>query len=284
MLLETLPASLTELAILEEVEDGFSLLYRTRYAEQVFRPSLGLSMARASRQLQHFSTSFAIDAKYFLQPFWPEASNVSTDISDEWSWSRLETLALTSKLLASPKQSVEDVNYLLEATSLAVRRMPKLLTMEIWCGNGMEHACLFRYSYDSDSRTASLTWKGTWTVDITERTARSWRETVRQRTGVGAEIQVERLAFRAPLMTEAVALYLDLGDRAATTRVSRFLSMLLLFVDADPNSRHHQSRICGYNHRLKGHERRHREEKKLCGSECQPKVVRYYQADSYQPQ
>lgn len=251
MLLESLPESLTELAILEEVDDGFSLLYRTRYSE-LFRPSLGLSMARASRQLQHFSTSFAIDARYFLQPFWPEASNVSTDISDEWSWSKLETLALTTRLLASPKQSAEDVNCLLEAASLAVRRMPKLLTMEIWCGDGMKHACFFRYSYHSDSRTASLTWKGTWTVDITERTASSWRETVRQRTAVGAEIRIEPLVFRTPLMTEAVALYLDLRNRAATTRVSRLLSKLLLFVDADQNSRHYHSRIGGHNHKLNG--------------------------------
>lgn len=244
-MLESLPTSLTELAICEEALDGFSPFWRLRISKQHPRPSLGLSLARASRQLQHFCASFAIDARYFFAPFWPGASSASTDISEEWSWSNLETLALTSKLLSAPTQSEEDVNCLLEAASLAVRRMPKLLTMELWSGNGKEHGCLFRYSYDSSSRTASLTWKGTWTIDITERTARSWGATVRQRTGFEAEIQVDPLELHAPHMTEAVACHLDLRDRVATARVSRLSYMLPLFVDTDPMSRHCRSRICG---------------------------------------
>ena len=224
-LLESLPVSLTEFTIFEEVMDGFSFGHLTLDVEQQPRVSLGLSLARMSQRLQHFSASFAIDARHFFQPFSREASTTSVEVADDWVWAKLETLALTSKLLTSPRQSEEDINHLLEAASLAVRRMPRLHTMEIWNGNGDEHACLFRYSYDPDSRTASLTWKGTWTIGITRRTARSWRRTVRQRTGVAAEIQIEEIYIPRPFMTEAVARLLYLRDRVATKRVSRFLPL-----------------------------------------------------------
>lgn len=200
---------------------------------RVIAASLGHRLARASRQLQHLSASFAIDAKDFFQPFWLQFLPTSTEPTQDWMWSSLETLALTSLLLSHPRQSHAEINYLLEAASLAVRRMPRLLTLELWNGNGNEHGCIFRYSYDSKSRTASLTWKGTWTINITKRTADSWRDTVRQRTGVGAEIQVEGMDFRTPLLTESVAVFLNLRDRVATNRVSRLSSpfFLMLFVE-----------------------------------------------------
>lgn len=239
--------SLTECTISEEAIDGFS---RTNWVSGVDRrPSVFLAqdLARLSRRLQHFAASFAIDAQDFFKLFFQDTSVTKAEVAgnwswssieaadewssswsslettEDWSWSSLETLALTSILLTSPRQSEDDINHLLEAASLAVRKMPRLHTMEIWNGNGNEHACFFRYSYDPDSRRASLTWKGTWAIDITESTADSWAETVRQRTAFEAEIQIEKLEVQRPFMTEAVARFLKLRDRVATLRVSRFL-------------------------------------------------------------
>ncbi|KAJ0115706.1 hypothetical protein J7T55_010529 [Diaporthe amygdali] len=215
-----LPASLTELSIFEKPIDGFSplsIIQGPGYAPRDNISSLGLSLAKASRQLEHLSASFAIDARHFLRPFWPQESTDNAEIDAFWTWNKLETLALTSQLLAFPKRSSEEeINCLLEAASVAVRRMPKLLTLELWCGNGNEHGCLFRYTHDPISRSASLTWQGTWTVDITWRVARSWSETVYQKTGSGAEIQFEKMAFAAPRITEAVSVFLLLRDRVGT--------------------------------------------------------------------
>lgn len=216
--------------VFREVVDGFHPFHlrwnlspgpRRLVADVTVVTSRGHRLARASRQLQHLSASFSVDAKDFFQPFWPQSLPTGTEPTQDWVWNSLETLALTSLLLSHPTQPQAEINYLLEAASLAVRRMPRLLTLELWNGNGNEHGCLFRYSYDSTSRTASLTWKGTWAINITKRTADSWRETCRQRTGIQSEIQVERLNFRPPLLTESVAVFLSLRDRVATNRVSR---------------------------------------------------------------
>lgn len=223
---QSLPTSITDLALFDKGIDEFYSA-RSLFGFPVMdhgvvdKRSTGISLARASRQLQHLSASFVTDARYFFQPFWPQTSGSRAETAEDWTWSKLETLALTAHLLSRSHQSEEDINYLLEAVSLAVRRMPKLQTLEIWNGNGNEHACLFRYSYDPSSRRASLTWKGTWDVEITQRTACSWEDTVRQKTGVETAIRFEKLEFDPPLMREAVALFLDLRDRVATDKVGR---------------------------------------------------------------
>lgn len=242
-MLQSLPTSVRELSLFETALDDFSpvssLFGFALGSCRSDSPSLGLSLARTSRQLQHLSASFATDAKYFFQPFWPPASDSRAVTSEYWAWSRLETVALTSQLLRCPQQPEDEVNYLLEAASMAVRRMPKLRTLEIWSGNGIDHACLFRYSYDPNSRRASLTWKGTWEIEITQRTANCWDETVRQKTGLGTAIRFEKLELDPPFMIEAVALFLDLRDRVATDRVSRFLPQISCsFYSADSKSRH----------------------------------------------
>jgi hypothetical protein len=235
-MLQSLPASVDELRLFEDGRDGFSPAHSMLGFQvgpnslRVDSLSLGLCMARASRQLQHLSASFVVDARHFFQPFWPQPSTARTANTKGWVWSRLETMALTSQLLFSPHESEEDINYLLEATSRAVRRMPKLHTLEIWNGNGDEHACLFRYSYDPGSRRASLTWKGTWAIDITQRTKDSWSETVRQKTGLGGAIRIEKMTIHRPFMVEAAAIFLDLQMRVITERVSKFPPSSELFM------------------------------------------------------
>lgn len=177
LIFENLPTALTELVVFKEILDGFHPFHLRGNPRPGPRPpvahvtaaSFGYRLARASRQLQHLSASFAIDAKDFFQPFWPRVLPTNTKPTQDWMWSSLETLALTSLLLFHPTQPHAEINYLLEAASLAVRRMPRLLTLELWNGNGNEHGCIFRYSYESNSRTASLTWKGTWAINITIR-------------------------------------------------------------------------------------------------------------------
>ncbi|KAI7778057.1 hypothetical protein LA080_002632 [Diaporthe eres] len=224
LICENLPTAVTELVIFTEVLDSLHPLHQLWSQPAISnvlgiqRPSVGLCSAKASRQLQHLSVSFAIDAQDFFLPFWPQPLTTSTEVAQEWVWSSLETLALTSQLLRDPGQPESDINRLLEAASFAVRRMPRLHTLELWNGNGNDHACIFRYSYDPTSRRPSLFWRGTWPIRITRRTANCWRQTVLQMTGFEAEIQLETSNIRAPVMAEFVAMSLNLWDRVATNR------------------------------------------------------------------
>lgn len=180
---------------------------------------LGFCLYQASRNLRHLSVSFILDAIDFLEPFYPFTWEVTgTEVAETWTWANLETLALTSVYLLSPRNPHDKINCLLRAASLAARRMPRLRTMELWGGNGDEHGCVFQYSCDQDSGTVSLTWKGTWALRINELTADSWRETTRRVTGLGAEIRFEAWEVRRPLMMLDVAQFLDLRDRVATER------------------------------------------------------------------
>ncbi|POS72443.1 hypothetical protein DHEL01_v209158 [Diaporthe helianthi] len=181
--------------------------------------SLGLDLARVSRQLKHLTASFVVDAKHFFQPFWPEPSTARPSSTAKWVWDQLETLALTSELLRRPLENEKEVNHLLEAISLAVRRMPRLLTLEIWNGDDHQDAFVFCYSYSTVSRRASLTIQGTRQIYMTQDTERSWGETIRQKTGLKSEIQFEKLDISPPFMAEAVCWFLELRGRVATDKV-----------------------------------------------------------------
>jgi hypothetical protein len=131
---QSLPTSLTEIVLLERRATWFSLLsqYSFEARQRVDGPPLGLRLARASRQLKHLSATSFVDTKNFFQPFWPQPSTVRTRNSKEWAWSRLQTLAITSWPLDGPYHPEQEVNHLLEAVSVAVRRMP---SYERWrCG------------------------------------------------------------------------------------------------------------------------------------------------------
>ncbi|KAG8166778.1 hypothetical protein KVR01_002467 [Diaporthe batatas] len=195
--------------------------------------ALGLGLAGVSRQLRHLAASFVVEASHFFQPFWPQPPNARPTNTSEWVWEKLETLALTSSLLRRPHENAKEVNQLLEATSMAVRRMPRLRTLEMWNGDDDRHACVFRYSYSPASRRASLTLLGTSEIGITEDTERSWDETVRQKTVMDwseeVRIRFERLEITPPFMAEAVSWFLEQRDRVATPKVGETPFKLLLF-------------------------------------------------------
>lgn len=183
---------------------------------------LALDLARVSRQLRHLAASFVVDAKDFFQPFWPRPPTARPINTDEWVWNELETLALTSKLLRRPNKNQKEVNRLLEAVSVAVRRMPKLRTLEIWNGDDEQHGCIFRYSYSPASRRVSLGLKGTRKINISQDTRRSWGETVRQKVIMENDIDFwfEKLNIGTPCQAEAVAWFLESPDRVATEGVT----------------------------------------------------------------
>ncbi|KAI0108463.1 hypothetical protein F4814DRAFT_455214 [Daldinia grandis] len=199
------PQTLRQLAIFEEpfYRNAFKTLNQTG---SVRCPEITAALFRESQTLEQLSASFVVDAKDFFQPFWP-----SNPASPNRSWDNLKTIALTSKLL-NPYQSLEEVNDLLCAAGIAARNMPTLRVMEIWNGSRTAHGCFFRY-YD-DGSTSTITWRGTWELDLEPRVMRCWTETVRKNTrylNVGfrdMELPIDGTSFPASILR-----YLKLKDQ-----------------------------------------------------------------------
>ncbi|KAK6951077.1 hypothetical protein Daesc_007606 [Daldinia eschscholtzii] len=169
----SLPQTLRRLTIFEDPfkYNGTTIQTQTSSTNS---PQLATALARESRNLEHLSASFVVDAKDFFRPFWP-----LTLAPANRSWDNLETIALTSSLL-NPDQPPEEVNDLLHAAGMAARNMPALRVMEIWNGLRTAYSGFFRY-YD-DGNASAIIWRGTWELDLEPRVIECWTETVRRNT------------------------------------------------------------------------------------------------------
>ena len=123
--------------------------------------NLSRAVAETSCQLDSLSVSFMVDADRIFDTRRPS-----------WQWPNLESLALTSQLLAPDKRQAE-IDQMLEAAAAAATRMPKLKTMEIW--NGREGlASLF--SYHAAQAGSVITWTGTWELALQPTVIQAWRK------------------------------------------------------------------------------------------------------------
>lgn len=126
-------------------------------------PVVAGSVARASRGLKHLSAAFMVDADNFF---------TSAIGHPNWEWPHLTSLALTSRDL-TPEAREDSVAGMLIAAAVAARRMPRLETVEIW--NGREGlAGLFRFRSARRGRTAGISWRGTWDLDLGKEVIQAW--------------------------------------------------------------------------------------------------------------
>lgn len=123
------------------------------------------SLAKASLGLQHFSAAFIIDARQYWQLCQPG-----------WAWEHLLTLSLTSRELI-PENAPKAVNDLIYSAAQAIRKMPKLRTMELWNG-GQGHAALFRHKSARAGRCPSIVWRGNWDLKLERRVVAAWENAV----------------------------------------------------------------------------------------------------------
>ena len=93
------------------------------------------ALAEASLGLQHLSVAFMTDARLFWS------------VRRDWVWEHLQTLALTSQDL-TPHNDPRKIEHVLYLAARAVKKMPKLQTMELWNG-GKDYAALFRFKIDT---------------------------------------------------------------------------------------------------------------------------------------
>jgi hypothetical protein len=85
-------------------------------------PAVSRKLARASLHLTTLSASLIADAGHFFAAR-----------QDLWTWDKLTSLALTSRLLTNDTDALE-VNNMLRDAALATVNMPQLDTMEVWNG------------------------------------------------------------------------------------------------------------------------------------------------------
>ena len=138
------------------------------------------AVANASLNLEHLSASFIVDASYFFDAREPS-----------WSWSRLVSLTLTSRLL-TPHESPMEVDSMLQAAASAAMKMPNLDILEIWNGqDGL--AMLFRYQLTGERQPAVITCRGTWEFVLQPPVVQAWEAVARKRGGNGSVIVKEVL-------------------------------------------------------------------------------------------
>jgi hypothetical protein len=146
--------------------------------ENLVDPSEGLGAVLASKSLvlQHLAISFMINAEEIFRQCQPA-----------WLWSNLQSLALTSQLMQDDPGKREEIRTLLSRSAVIARQMPRIHTFVLWNG-GKAHACAFIYCVDEDQ--ASITWRGTWNLDLSGMT-KSWQLTASKRTFAKLQVKQE---------------------------------------------------------------------------------------------
>ncbi|WEW59914.1 hypothetical protein PRK78_005396 [Emydomyces testavorans] len=165
MLKSCLPSTLKSLTLFEDFNEDFNRMFQgdsILHGElvRITDPSVGAVLANISLCLERVSASFIVDAKDFFQAYQPG-----------WVWKDLVSLALTSRLLDSPRDPAA-INNMLHAAGIAAKKMPKLRIMEIWSG-GRGHTSSFRY-HTSDYFT-TVTWHGVWDLQLESRVVEVWK-------------------------------------------------------------------------------------------------------------
>ncbi|KAK1984110.1 hypothetical protein LZ30DRAFT_748132 [Colletotrichum cereale] len=147
-LIETFPSTkLCKLTIFENFNESYPKRFFRCPAVRVPEPAVSWKLARTSLHLTTLSASFMADAEYFFAAR-----------QNSWTWDKLTSLALTSRVLADDADTF-DVNNMLRDAAAAALKMPKLDIMELWNGRrGV--AMLFRYQRARDGQSAIITVRG----------------------------------------------------------------------------------------------------------------------------
>ncbi|WDK09720.1 hypothetical protein CGRA01v4_00998 [Colletotrichum graminicola] len=86
-----------------------------------------------------------------------DAEEVFRYCHSRWTWSQLQSSALTSQLLQNDQENSKQIEALLCRSSVLVQKMPTLHTFVLRNG-GKAHACAFMYRIGRDG--ASVKWRG----------------------------------------------------------------------------------------------------------------------------
>jgi hypothetical protein len=167
---DSLPGHVRTVSIFEDFNDQLALALRsdTPYlglidTSPIAGPMLVRAFASKSRDLEHLYISYMIDARQFFN---------SCQLS--YTWHHLQSLTLTSSTLTKTAPQKE-ISALLHNASFAALNMPHLESMVFWNSEHGE-ACAVIYHRNKASRQATLTWRGTWDLELSHDVVESWQK------------------------------------------------------------------------------------------------------------
>ena len=170
MIQDALPSHVRTVSIFEDFNDELVLALRSDppYLHLIYTsPVAGLKLARAfaskSRDFERLSISYMIDAQQFFNSCQPS-----------YTWHRLQSLTLTSSILTQTAPQKE-ISALLHNASLAALNMSQLESVVLWNSKHGE-ACAVIYQKNKASRHATLTWRGTWDLELSQDVVKSWQK------------------------------------------------------------------------------------------------------------
>ena len=111
------------------------------------------AFASKSRDFERLSIAYMIAAQQFFNSCQPS-----------YTWHRLQSLRLTSSILTQTAPQKE-ISALLHNASLVALNMPQLESMVLWNSKYGE-ACAVIYQRNKASRHDTLTWCGTWDLEL----------------------------------------------------------------------------------------------------------------------
>jgi hypothetical protein len=126
--------------------------------------ALAKAFAAKSHHLEHLSISYMVDA----QQFFTSCQQLPC------TWNLLQSLTLTSFTLARTAPHQHVYTLLRNASSIALK-MPQLKTMVLW-NSEPRQACAVIYQQHTASATATLTWRGTWNIELSDDVVESWKK------------------------------------------------------------------------------------------------------------
>jgi hypothetical protein len=183
VLQDALPSHVKTVSIFEDFNEQLALALRsdTPYLGLVnTNPIADRTLVRAfaskSRDFEHLSISFMIDAQQFFD-----------SCQQSYTWPHLQLLSLTSSILTRTTPQKE-ISTLLYKASLAVLNMPQLESMVLWFGKNGE-ACAVIYHRKKASRRAALTWRGTWEFGLSCDVVESWQKVASGSNTLSIEIE-----------------------------------------------------------------------------------------------
>ncbi|RGP59365.1 oxoglutarate iron-dependent oxygenase [Fusarium sporotrichioides] len=152
-MIRKLPRSVKKVTIFEDFNENYLDLFQLGRGPDIqFNPDrvrlpsfgVGAALARRSRELEHLSVAFPVDARDFFNA-----------CELRWRWDKLKSLTLTSRAMCKDKPV--ETKVLLTTAARVALRMPSLETMILWNGSRGE-ACSFTYCRRRQDRYASIVW------------------------------------------------------------------------------------------------------------------------------
>ncbi|KAG5761559.1 hypothetical protein H9Q72_010330 [Fusarium xylarioides] len=150
-------------------------------------PILGLSFASRSREREHLSVAFMIDARHFFDACQPC-----------WTWPKLQTLTLTSREMIKPDG--RETNKLLQEVARVALNMSQLQTLTIWYGERKE-ACAFTYR----RKDRTIYWQGNRDIVLESNTLEAWEKVAVKHSGM--VLLVEKSLFAAGITSHGDAVH-----------------------------------------------------------------------------